>query len=175
MNSFQLATRRRGRNPCFWLLPLLFSLLSLHSEAAFSASLNVKIRQLNPDSSPQQVTCAENTTCVLPIEIQTGSSKEKLTVDVSLKGNGARFRFQTPNGYLYAADTNPVDQQNALYMATWGRTKIGNTASLYNLTLVRPAVPNAMTAPWLSIANEAAANVKHQIVANLELTAEIAP
>src|SRR5258708_18624169 len=109
MHWSKRAARRRGRIYRVLLLSLPFFLVSLHSEAAFSASLSVKIRQLNPDGQTQQVTCTPNTKCLLPIDIQTGSTKETLTVGIEFVRGTMLARFQTPKGYLYAGNTPQAD------------------------------------------------------------------
>jgi hypothetical protein len=167
MASFQLATRRRGRNRCLRFLPVLFLLVSLHSEAASSASLSVKIRQLNPASEVQQVTCNEHKKCVLPIGIQTGATKQTLTVHVLFAPGNVLFEFETAKGFLYAGDKSPSDKQHAKYRAMWQPAQAQNTPASSNITLFLPSVSLAATARILT--------VPQQPVADLEITTEETP
>jgi len=145
----------------------LFLLVSLHSEAAFSASLTVKIRQLNPDGAVQQVTCAPKTKCLLPIDIQTGATKETLTVHVLFVPGNVLFEFETPKGFFYAGDTTPADSHNILYEPRWHGVKPQKTPSTTNVTLFLPLVPHAEMAPIL--------NAVKQRVGDLEIITEQAP
>jgi hypothetical protein len=166
MKLLKPAARNRGRKSRLLLLPLLL-LVSLHSQTAFSASLTVKIRQVNPDSETQQVTCTDNTKCVLPLDIQTGATKQTLTVHVLFVPGHVLFQFETPKGYLYAGDKTPADAQNAVYETIWTRGKAQSTASVSPVTLFLPLVPQAALAPMLSAVQ--------QPVADLEITTEAAP
>jgi hypothetical protein len=127
----------------------------------------VKIRQVNPDSAIQQVTCTDNTNCLLPIDIQTGTTKETLTVHVLFVPGNVLFEFETPKGYLYAGDKNPADAEHAAYETIWTRAKAQSTASIAPVTLFLPLVPHAEVAPMLSAVQ--------QSVADLEITTEQAP
>ena len=167
MHSLKSAARRRGRTVSLWLLSLFVLLVSLHSEAAFSASLTVKIRQVNPDSEVQQVTCTDNTKCVLPLDIQTGATKETLTVHVLFVPGNVLFEFETPKGYLYAGEKTPADVENAVYETIWTRGKAQSKASISPVTLFLPLVPLAALAPMLSAVQ--------QPVVDLEITTEEAP
>jgi hypothetical protein len=166
MKSIKPAARNRGRKSRLLLLPLLL-LVSLHSQTAFSASLSVKIRQVNPDSEIQQVTCTDNTKCVLPIDIQTGATKETLTVHVLFVPGNVLFEFETPKGYLYAGEKNPADAEHAAYETIWTGGKAQSTASISPVTLFLPLVAQAAVAPILSTVE--------QPVADLEITTEAAP
>ena len=160
------AARGRGRNTGFLLLSgLFFLLVSLHSEAAFSASLTVKIRQVNPDSAIQEVNCAERAKCVLPIDIQTGTTKQTLTVHVHFVP--VLFEFETPKGFLYAGDKSPADKQNAVYQTIWTKGKAQSKSTISPVTLFLPLVPHAEVAPMLSAVQ--------QPVADLEITTVQAP
>ena len=161
------AARRRGRITSFWLLPVLLSLVSLQSEAAFSASLAVKIRQLNPAGEVQQATCTEHKKCVLPLEIQTGAQKETLTVHVLFVSGNVLFEFETPHGYVYAGEKNPADKQHTVYETIWRGAKAQNTPSTSDITLFLPLVPLAAIAPILK--------TPQQPVADMEITTEETP
>lgn len=132
MHQFKRATRGRGRTSLLLLMSGLFLLVSLHSEAASSASLSVKIRQLNPDGQIQEVTCAPNTKCLLSLDIQTGQTKETLTAGIFFVPNSVAIRFKAPDGYLFTGDRNPTDKY-ALYGGRWhdapatGKTKTAVT------------------------------------------------
>jgi|SRR6185437_2467384 len=167
MLMFVVLARERG---CLFrplLLPFLFCFVMAHGSAASAASLNVKIRQVNPDSAIQQVTCAPNTKCLLPIDIKTGATKQTLTVHVLYVPGNVLFEFETPKGYLYAGDKNPADAEHAAYETIWTRGKAQSTASISPVTLFLPPVPHAEVAPMLSAVQ--------QSVADLEITTVQAP
>ena len=172
MKSIKPAARIRGRKSRFLLFPLLL-LASLHSQAAFSAStasLNVKIRQLNPDGQVQQVTCAEKQKCDLPIDIQTGSTKETLTVGLHFGRGMLLAEFKSARGYLYAASKLP--DNHTIYEPIWHRAVTQGKASTEDVTLLLPAVPNAAMAPILDAAREASLKIAHASVATLEITTQ---
>ena len=168
MLMFAVMGRERGRLLRLLLLPLLLSFAVIHSNAASAASLSVKIRQVNPDSAPQQVTCTRDTKCVLPLKIKTNQSQ---TVDVNVRiefvpGN-ALLEFQTGKGFLYAGDKNPPNKQHGTYEVIWHSAVAKDKASVSGVTLFLPAVPHAEVAPILQ--------VPQQAVADLEITLEAAP
>ncbi|MGC2223364.1 MAG: hypothetical protein WA624_13890 [Methylocella sp.] len=138
-----------------------------HAEAAGAASLNVKIRQLNPDGQAQQVTCGVNAKCPLSLDIQTGSTKETLTVDISFVPGNVLFTFETPKGFLYGGEKTPADPPHAIYETVWHRGVVEGTPSTSNVTLFGPPVPKAFSAPMLSTVP--------QPVADLEVTLVQAP
>jgi hypothetical protein len=145
-------------------------LVSLHSEAAFAASLNVKIRQLNPDGTVQQVTCTPTAKCLLPIDIQTKQGK-KVTLTVHIlfvPGGNALFKFETPDGYFYAGDKNPADKQNAIYEANWHGAAVKPAPSTTDVTLFLPLTLHAEVGPTLRTSVE-------QPAADLEITTEQLP
>ena len=110
MLMFAILARERARLLRFLLLPFLFCFLTSHASAASAASLNVKVRQVNPDGAVQQVTCTDKEfKCLLPIDIQTGATKETLTVHVLDVPGNVLFEFETPKGYLYAGEKTPAD------------------------------------------------------------------
>jgi hypothetical protein len=190
MKTYQTAVRRRGRIGNLLLLALLLA-LSHHSAAAVPAtpvavpapaakvavpaSLQVKIRQINPDSATREVTCAVKKKCLLPIEIKTSQAKtETLTVDISFVPGNVLFTFQTPEGYLYAGDKNAGDK-DSVYSTIWHKAPGRDKAATYNVTLFLPAVPHAFAAPILPLTHEAARGVTHQAVADLEFTTQQVP
>jgi hypothetical protein len=166
MYSFKPATRGRWRNAGLLCLSLFLS-ISLYSEAACSASLVVKIKQLNPEGGLQQVTCTDDQKCVLPVDIQTGQTKKTLTVGISFVPGNVLMTFATPDGFLYAGDTNPADTQHAIYETLWHRAVAQNEPSISDVTLFSPAVPNALLVPALSAVEKP--------VADLEITLETTP
>jgi len=167
MLMFAVLARERARLFRLLLLPFLFCVVTAHGSAASAASLNVKIRQLNPDSGIQQVTCTDNTKCLLPLDIQTGATKETLTVHVMFVPGNVLFEFETPKGYLYAGDKNPSDPQYAAYETIWTRGKAQSATSVSPVTLFLPLVQQAAVAPILSAVQ--------QPVADLEITTEATP
>jgi hypothetical protein len=166
MHWFQPAARRYGRVPLLLLLSGLLLVLSVHSEAAPPASLSVKIRQLNPDGQIQQVTCTPNTKCVLPVDIQTGATKETLTVQILFVPNNVVMRFQTPSGYLFTGARNPTDKY-ALYEGRWRDTPATGKTKAAVTTLFIPLRPH----PEVGLSHE---DMK-QPVADLEITTEQLP
>lgn len=167
MLMFAVLARERGRLLRLLLLPFLLWSVMVHGSAASAASLNVKIRQVNPDSEIQQVTCTDNTKCVLPIDIQTGATKETLTVHVMFVPGNVLFKFETPKGYLYAGEKNPADAEHAAYETIWTRGKAQSATTISPVTLFLPLVAEAMMAPILSAVQ--------QPVADLEITTEQQP
>lgn len=167
MNAIKSAVRIHGRKSRRLLLLFLFCLVSAHANAASTASLNVKIRQIGPANAVQQVTCTANMKCVLPIDIQTGATKETLTVHVLFVPGNVLFEFETPKGYLYAGEKNPADKQHPVYETLWTRGKAQSKSIVSSVTLFQPLVPHAEMAPILSAVKEP--------VADLEITTKQAP
>ena len=117
MKPLQSAACKRRRNSGLLLLSLAL-LCAFHSKPANAASLIVKMRQLNPDGQLQQVTCSVKQKCVLPIDIQTGQTKETLTVGILFVPNGVAMRFQTPEGFLFTGEREPTDKYS-VYEGDW--------------------------------------------------------
>jgi len=172
MLMFAVLARERGRQFRLLLLPFLFCFATAHSSAASAASLNVKIRQVNPDSAVQQATCAEKQKCLLPIDIQSGATKETLTVNLNLIRGTVLAKFKTPKGYLYAGDKFSGDR---VYKTIWQRVLAPGKASTEVVTLYLPAMPRPFEAPMLDAAHETALKIAHQVVATLEITTQPAP
>ena len=166
MHSLTPAACRRGRTVSLWLLSLLFLLMSLHSEAAFSASLTVKIRQVNPDGAIQQVTCTDNTNCLLPLNIQTGTTSETVTVHLLFAPGNVLFDFETPKGYLYARDSKPSDPR-AFYRTLWHGSTAKDNPSVNDVSLFLPLVARAQSTPLRATVDGP--------VADLEITTEALP
>ena len=164
---FAVLARERGRLFGLLLLPFLFCFVTSHINAAHAASLNVKIRQVNPDGATQQIICTDNTKCVLPLDIQTGATKETLTVHVLFVPGNVLFEFETPKGYLYAGEKTPADPQDVRYETIWTRGKAQSAKSITPVTLFLPLVQQAAVAPILSTVQRP--------VADLEITTEAAP
>jgi hypothetical protein len=146
--------------------------ISLHSAAAFSASLTVTIRQLNPDSAVQQVTCVDHQKCVLPLVINAGQpTTQSLNINIEYIPGDLLLEFQAPKGYFYADDT--VDTIG-FYNTIWSKAVPGDKPATYDVTLFQPLVPH-MEALILSVAHEASLNIAHAAVANLEITTQPVP
>ena len=158
------------RNPLLWLVCLS---VILCSGSAFAASLTVKIRQINPNGAVQQVTCAENTRCPVPVTIQTAGKTDTVTVNITFVKETLLAEFQTAKGFLYSA--NNLTDKNALYETIWHSALPKDKASTADVTLYLPAVRLAPSAPMLGVAKEAAAKVSHQAVATLEITVQRGP
>jgi hypothetical protein len=160
MLMFAVLARERWRLFGPLSLPFLLCLVAVHGSAAFAASLNVKIRQVNPNGEIQQVTCSEKKKCVLPIDIQTGQAKETLTVGIGFVRGNVLLKFQTPKGYLYAGDKNPADKQNAMYETVWHEGVTAGKPSTSNVTLFLPLVPEPVTASILDSPQQAVADLE---------------
>jgi hypothetical protein len=173
MLMFAVLARERRRLFRFLVLPLLFSVLAAHGSVASAATLNVKIRQLNPDGADQQVTCAEKQKCELPIDIQTGSTKQSLTVSILFATPRMLIRFQTPKANLYAGETTPDNKH--FYDAFWPRTLSQGKTSTENVTLYSLAGPTPIIAPILDADREAGLKITHSAVATLEVTTQTVP
>jgi hypothetical protein len=150
----------------FVLLTLLI-LSSFHCQAASAASLTVKIRQLHPDGQPQQITYIPKTKCLLPIDIQTGSTKETLTVGIDFVRGTVMARFQTPKGYLYAGNNPQADSKHPLYETIWHTATVAGKPSTADITLFLPLFPYPGVGMVL--------NAVQQPVAELEITTEPQP
>ena len=173
MLMFAVLARERGCLFRLLLMPFLFCFVMAHGSAASAASLNVKIRQLNPAGEVQQATCAVGTPCLVPVDIQT-NQKKKETVNARIEfvpGN-VLSEFKGPDGYLYAGDKADSDTQ---YETLWHAAVSPNKTSIYDVTLFLPAVPNADAAPILNAKYEAAHKTTHAAVADLEITMEQSP
>ena len=159
MHSFKPAAHRGGRYAGFLLFSALFLLVSLHSGAAFSASLAVKIRQLNPPGAIQQVTCAEHQKCLLPIEINPAQLQaETLTVALTFASGNLIARFLLPKGTLFAGDKGDTSGH---YFPIWHKSLTTNGPSTYDINLFLPVAPNAAST--------------QQPIAALEITAQPNP
>jgi hypothetical protein len=175
MHLFKPAARRRGRNTGLLLLSVLFLLVSLYSEAAFSASLMVTIKEINPAGGSQEATCADHKKCLLPLVIKTRQGQqETLNVTMFFVPGNILFMFHTPNGDLYASD-GKADDKTSRYEAMWHIAPAKDKASTYNVTLFLPVVPHAAVAPILSVTHEAALKIAHEPVADLEISAQPVP
>lgn len=161
--------RRKSR---ILLLPILL-LASLHTQAAPSTSLKVKIRQLNPDGAFQQVTCALKTKCTLPIDIQTGSAKQTLTASVLFAPPRMMIRFQTPQGNLWAGDAN--SDNHRFYETLWPRTLSEGKTLTENVTLYSLTGPTPIMVMSVDADREAGLKISHTAVATLEITTQTAP
>jgi hypothetical protein len=147
MTMFKSVARRSARAFAFSCLPVLFLFISLQSEAAFSASLTMKVRQLNdPAGAVQETTCTDPQNCSLDLSLQAGSKKETLAVRAFHVPGSTLFTFHTPDGYLYAAAKTQADPKNPVYMATWGSGAKTGAAAISDITLYGPPVPIAMGA-----------------------------
>jgi hypothetical protein len=166
MHSFKPAARRSGRYAGFLLFSAFFLLVSLHSGAAFSASLAVKIRQLNPDGQIQQVTCVNHQQCILQLGIRTAQAQtETLNVHVLFVPGNVLLEFETPKGYLYAGPKTAA-AKHVDYRTIWRNTSALNKPFADDVTLFLPLVAHP-AAPRL--------NVAQQPVADLEVTTEQVP
>jgi len=127
----------------------------------------MSVRQINPAGDVQQITCASRKKCVLPFEIQTGTTKQTVTVGTSYVSGSFAMQFQTPKGFFYASDKIPTDTKHPLYMATWPVALPKAKAATTLITLFEPLVDSPITAPPLDKAGKA--------VADLEVTVEETP
>lgn len=146
------------------------SLVILQASSAFAASLNVKVRQLNPAGASHAVLCVPNTKCLLPLDIRTASGKsETVTAEFSYSSKVPTLlaEFRTKQGYFYTGEKNPADRKTAFSETIWRGFYDKSKAQTFNTTLFLPAVPNPVTAMILRTAQNP--------VADLEITVEVAP
>jgi hypothetical protein len=169
MKSIKSAARRRGCKTIFLLFSLSVLLMCVNSEAAFSASLTVAIRQINPDSAPQKITCVYHQKCAIQLKINGGQT----TLDVNIQYIPSKmiFQFQSSEGYFYTA---PKGSQKGWYSVFWAQNTPADS-STSGITLFRPTVSHPETARLLSIEQETAHNVVHTRVADLEIAAKSVP
>jgi hypothetical protein len=167
MLMFAVLARERRCLFRLLLLAFLVCLATVNGSAASAASLNVKIRQLKPDGQTQQVTCIPNTKCVLPIDIQTGSTKETVTIGIDFVRGTVLARFQTPKGYLYAGNNPQADTKHPLYESIWHGATAAGKASIADITLFLPLIPFPGVGMML--------NAVQQPVAELEITTDPQP
>jgi hypothetical protein len=173
MHSFKPAALGHGRNAGLVLFAVLFLFVSLYSETAFSASLIVTIKQINPEGGIQQVTCVARQKCVLPLLIQTHQAQqETLNLTLGFVPGSLFAVFQTAKGYLYADDKGDT---NGAYNAIWHKGVPIDKPSTYDITLFLPAMPQVGVASILGVAHEAALHVIHAPVADLEITTQPVP
>lgn len=165
MKSIKSAARNRGRYLSL-LLFSLFLLVSHHSEAAPSASLTVKIRQLKPDGAVQQIICTVKGKCLLPVPITVGAQRKTVTAKILFVPGNVMFTFETPDGFLYARDKN-ADAKYPYYKTMWTATVGPNKPPTRDVTLFLPAVPLAGLGRIVKTVQ--------QPVAELEITMEPAP
>lgn len=164
MKSIKSAALNRGRYVSLLLLSL-FLFVSLHSEAAPSASLIVKIRQLNPDGAVQQIICTAKANCLLPVPIAVGAQRKTVTAKILFVPGSVMFAFETPDGFLYARDKN-ADPKIPYYKTMWAAALGPNKPPTRDITLFLPAV---------SLALARVVKTVQQPVAELEITMEAAP
>jgi hypothetical protein len=168
MHSLKSAARRRGRKASSVLLAVLFLFISLHSEAAFSASLMVTIKQINPDSAIQRVTCAERQLCLLPIAIQTQQGQnETVNVSTTFTPGNLTLLFPTPQGDLFAGDKGAT---NGHYSPIWHISVAKDKPSTHDITLFVPVSPSVGGAPKAVVPHPT-----YNPVATIEITTQPAP
>jgi hypothetical protein len=163
MLMFAVLARERGCVFKFLLLPFLLCFVTAHGSAASAASLSVKIRQLKPDGQVQQVTCTSSKRCVLLVDIQTGATKETLTVGIDFVRGTVLARFQTTKGYLYAGNNPQADTKHPFYESIWHIATAAGKPSTADITLFFPLIPYPGGGMVL--------NAVQQPVAELEITA----
>lgn len=173
MLMFAVLARERGRLFRLLLLAFLFCFATVHSGAASAASLNVKIRQINPDGAVQQITCAEKKKCELPLDVQSGSTKQTLKVNVMFAVPRMLIRFQTPQGNLWAGDAN--SDNHRFYETFWPRTLSEGKTSTENVTLYSLAGPTPIMVTMVDADREAGLKITHTAVATVEITTQTAP
>ncbi len=127
----------------------------------------MSVRQINPAGDVKQVTCQSRKKCVLPLDIQTGTTRQTLTVGISFVSGNLLVQFQTPKGFLYAGEKTPTDAKHPLYLATWPLAVPKGKAATTQVTLSEPLVEAPITAPMVDKPGKA--------VADLEITVEAKP
>ncbi len=139
--------------------------LMLSSGTAAAASLTVAIRQVNPNSAVQTVSCdLLKPNCVLPFVINAGqSTQQSVSIHVVYYNGGLALNFQTPGGYFY---TDAAIGKMVLYSTLWSRPLQSSTP--YQAALFQPLAPSL-------IGQGATSSAAHTPVAHLEITATPVP
>lgn len=146
--------------------------VAFYAQSALADSLNVKIRQINPDSATEQVTCAYQQKCSLQLAINHDrATAQKLSVNIQYVPSMMIFQFEGKDGFFYSADQ---DIKDGVYNVFWPQMTPEGT-STYRVTLFLPAVSHPEKAPLLSMADEAARQAVHTPIATLEITATSGP
>lgn len=130
-------------------------------------SVALTIQQV-PGGAAQKISCADPQRCSLAVPTKLDSRSQTVTVNVSYVDGGALLTFQTPDGYLYAADKDPVDPQHPVFMTTWGTTVENGKPKTSKITLFDPPVPHPLLAKIMD-------RPPGKAVADLQVTAEAAP
>ncbi len=158
---------KKKNNRRFTALAISFMAI-LHAQSASAASLNVKIRQVDPAGNLKTITCAPNKKCELPLDIKTKTKTETVTVGINFTPpHNILIAFQTPQGFLYAEEKDPGRQHFGKYQATWMGAELHEKPTPAIVNLFEPYVPSPVLAPPLNTAKD------H--VADLEITVEAAP
>jgi hypothetical protein len=160
------------RRYSFALVLSLIAFGALGTQRAQAASLAVTINQVSPDGPAQQATCALNKPCAVAIAVKSPKlQSDTVTVNAHYAGKILFLTFQTPNGYLYAGETVP-GQNNNEYVTIWHRALQAAAPSKDEITLYLPLVSQAVQAPILSVATEAARKSDHPTVATIQVTTQ---
>lgn len=140
--------------------------LVLSPGAAYAASLKVAVRQVNPDSTTQTVTCeALKPGCVLPFVINAGQSTvQSLDIHVAYVHDKLVLTFQVDNKYFHARDAGGSTEP---YNTLWFKAVSGNAPATYKVTLFQPLS--------LGLFDPKAMNATHSSVATLEIIATPVP
>jgi hypothetical protein len=167
--------------PIYWLLVrflpvVIVSCLNVSAADAAGAplptSIDITIQQTNPAGAVQKITCVAHEKCITPVVIQTLQGKqETLNVNLEFVPNNLLAEFKGANGYYYATSKGATTGD---YEAIWHTAPPGDKASVSDVTLFLPAVPN-IEAPILHVTAEAAKNITHAPVADLEITTQPVP
>lgn len=134
--------------------------------AASAASLTVAVRQVNPDSAPQTVTCQLKSSCNLPFVINAGQpSAQSLNINIAYVSGRMAVTFQIESKYFYTGDTG--DTKNP-YNVLWIKEVSGNAPASHQVTLFQPLSEGLIDRKpvWA---------IEHTSVANLEITATPVP
>jgi hypothetical protein len=137
-------------------------ILQVLAGTAYAASLTVTVKQVNPNSAAQTVTCTLlQKNCDLPFVMNAGTaSQQSLNIHVAYFDGGLALNFQTVDGYFSTA--NKVGN-TTIYNTMWNRKFQGSTPATFNIALFRPLAQNLFT--------PISPSIKYTPVANLEITA----
>lgn len=134
-------------------------------DTAKAASLTVTIRQVNPNSAPQTVTCTLlQKNCDLSLVINAGTAaQQSVNVHVVYLDGGLALNFKSAGGYFSTASTIGT---TIVYTPLWSR-RLQDGINTFSVALFQPLAPT----PFRSVAPDA----NYTAVSSLEITATSSP
>jgi len=109
-----------------------------YAGAAYAASLTVAVKQVNPDSAVQTITCELlKPGCDMSFVINAGQpTQQSLNIHVAFIKDGLALTFKTPDGFFY---TDQKVGDRVSYNTLWGtRFQDSSTPSTNQVTLFEP-------------------------------------